>query len=303
MASRTARATREALLEEFARRMLRQRLRAVGRAVSAVSSGNPRAEAVHRVRVAARRASATITAFRPLIPRRHRRWFKKSLRRIRDAAGEARDLDVLVLRCRAGTPVVPEPTARQRLVEALARRRPETRRGLQAGIANLRSRDWEARTASLIAAVASAKKHQTIALFVHRRSRQLVGRFLDRLDDHLHDGREIHRLRIDTKKLRYMLEVFAAATPRAADTASDRTLRLLQTRLGEFTDHAAAAERLKHWSRRTRDPRARHALVDARRRESAAARRAKHGCTRWWAASRREAIARQLKRTLGGKTA
>lgn len=303
MGSRTARATHEAPLGNVAGRLLRQRLRAVGRAVSAVSSGSPRAEAVHRLRVSARRASAAITAFRPLIPRRHRRWFKRSLRHIRQAAGEARDLDVLAVRCRTSNPADSETVARRHLADVLSKRWPETRRGLQEGIRHLRPRDWEARTDSLIAAVASAKMEQTNAAFTRRRTRRLVGRYLVRLDDRLRSGRKIHRLRIETKKLRYALEVFAVALPTASGTACDRTLRQLQKRLGEFTDRAAAAARLKRWLRREEDARARQTLVAARRLESASAKRARRGCMRWWTESRREAIARRLRQFQGAKTA
>jgi hypothetical protein len=51
------------------------------------------------------------------------------------------------------------------------------------------------------------------------------------------------------------------------------------------------------------DDRARRTLLDARRRESASAKRARRDCIRWWTASRRETLARQLKRILRGKVA
>lgn len=306
MASRTVRATCTVSVADAASGLLLLRLVAVGRAVTAVSAKNPRAEAVHRLRVSARRASATITAFRSLIPRRQRRWFKNSLRRMRHAAGEARDLDVFAARCRESSSAQASgagATARRRLTQLLEKKRPETRRGLGAGIADLRTPEWEAQSAAVVAAVASAKTTETIAAFADRRSRRFVSRFLARLDHRLRDDRDIHRLRIETKKLRYVLEAFAAGMPPSASAACDRTLRRLQTRLGEFTDHAAAAERLRLWLRREEFARVRQTLVAARRQESASAKRARRDCIRWWTASRREAIARQLRRTLEGKTA
>jgi len=298
--------TRSLPVADAASRVLRKRLAAVGRAVALVSANNTRAEAVHRLRVSTRRASAAITAFRPLIPRRQRRWFKKSLRRMRDAAGEARDLDVLAARCREASAARSSEagaTARRRLKELLAKRRPETRRGLEAVIADLRRHDWKTKTAAVVAAVASAPTAETIAAFAGRRSRRLVGRFLARLDHRLRDERDIHRLRIETKKLRYVLEAFADGMQPAASAACDRTLRRLQGRLGEFTDHAAAAERLRLWLRHEEVARARQTLLAARRQESASANRAKRDCIRWWTASRREAVARHVRRALGGKTA
>ena len=72
-------------------------------------------------------------------------------------------------------------------------------------------------------------------------------------------------------------------------------------RLGEFTDHVAAAERLKLWSLREADDHARRAFAHASRQESVSANRARRTCIRWWTASRRETLARQLKRILQGK--
>src|SRR3954452_6464358 len=53
-------------------------------------------EHVHRLRVATRRAAAALKLYRDWLPQKSARWFKKRLRQIRRAAGEARDLDVLI---------------------------------------------------------------------------------------------------------------------------------------------------------------------------------------------------------------
>jgi CHAD domain-containing protein len=218
------------------------------------------------------------------VPRRQRRWFKKSLRRIRRAAGEARDLDVLTMRCRAAAAARPPAAggaARKHLADMLAKKRPPTRRELEDEITNLLARDWNGQAAALLVAIESAATTETIVSFARRRSRRLVRRFLAHLDHCLHDDREIHRLRVHPKKLRYSLELFTAAAPTAEVTACVRGLRRLQARLGEFTDHAAAAERLRLWSQGEADDRARRTLVDASRQESALAKQARRGCIRW----------------------
>jgi len=306
MGSRTVRAAHAASAVDVASRLLRQRLGAVARAIAAVATGKPRAEAVHRLRISARRAAAAITAFRSFVPRRQRRWFKKSLRRIRCAAGEARDLDVLTTRCRAAAAARSSAAggvARKHLAEILAKKRPPTRRDLEDEITILQARDWNGKAAALLIAVESAATTETVVSFTRRRSRRLVRQFLTHLDHSLHDDRGIHRLRVHTKKLRYSLELFTAAAPTAEVTACVRALRRLQARLGEVTDHAAAAERLRLWSRGQVDDRARRTLLDASRRESASAKRVRRDCIRWWTASRRETLAQQLKRILRGKVA
>ena len=188
MASRTVRAAHAAAAGVVASRFLQQRLATVARAVAAVATGNPRAEAVHRLRISARRATATITAFQPFVPRRQRRWFKKSLRRIRRAAGEARDLDVLTSRCRAAAAArqsAAAGVARQRLAEMLAKKRPQTRRGLEDEITRVQGCGWKKQTAALLVAVESAAMTETIDSYAHRRSRRLVRRFLTHLDHSL----------------------------------------------------------------------------------------------------------------------
>ena len=288
---------------DAARRILRQRLGAVALAADAMSSGHPLPAAVHRFRVCTRRASAALKAFRPLVPRRQRRWFQRALRRIRRAAAEARDLDVIIARGRTafggGRNDVAGALARRRLMEVLTRRRVSAERGL----AGLLADDWAARTSALLSAVRAAGMTEPLASFSRRRSRRLVERFVVRLDQRLHDASEIHRLRIETKKLRYALQVFAAGASPATAAPGDRSLRRLQSRLGEFTDRATAADRYRLWLRQEADSRCRELLAAARQRESAAAKRARRGCLRWWNASRRDRLARELRRSLRGTRA
>jgi CHAD domain-containing protein len=52
-------------------------------------------EYVHQLRVATRRASAAVQIFAELLPKRKSRLINRRLRELRQAAGEARDLDVL----------------------------------------------------------------------------------------------------------------------------------------------------------------------------------------------------------------
>jgi len=291
------------LVGDVARRVLRERLQAVARAAEAVASGEPTGAAIHRLRVSTRRAAATLFAYRPLVPRRQRRWFQRSLRRIRRTVGETRDLDVIIAGYRPaaggrGTSRAAR-VARQRLVEILAKHRLQAGRGLSGLVPD----GWAAHSAAVLAAVQTAGATEAIGSYTPRRSRRLFHRYLDRCDRRLRGGRGIHRLRIETKKLRYVLEALAAGMPDAGLARGDRMLHRLQVRLGAFTDRAAAADRLAGWSRREEDDRARELLAKACRREFAAAARARRECIRWWESSRRDRLVRRLNRFLGGKTA
>src|SRR4051812_8668759 len=86
-------------VEEAARKSLEPRLSAVaGSLPLAAHLAEHDVEYVHRLRVATRRAGAALKLYEELLPRRPARWMKKRLRKIRQAAGDARDLDVLAYR-------------------------------------------------------------------------------------------------------------------------------------------------------------------------------------------------------------
>lgn len=299
MATRTVRANQAQPLARAVRRVVRRRLSAVGRAAAAVAAANAGAAAVHRLRVSARRATAAITVFHKLVPRRQRRWFKKMLRRIRRAAGAARDLDVLLGRGPGATTAVRGGDASRRLADLLGDRRPDTRRRLRAALAELPMHAWERETAATLGAVDSPTSADTVASLVLRRARRLVRRFLARLDRPLRTGRAIHRLRIETKKLRYALEVIVETGAPVSTSTADRLLHSLQDRLGDYTDRAAAVARLRRWARREPDRRDRRTLLAAHGHEANAMKRARRACERWWTPSRRARITRAVERMLG----
>src|SRR5262245_29676581 len=55
-------------------------------------------ESVHQLRVWTRRATAALRLYEDFLPRRRSAWMGKQLKRIRRAAGQARDCDVLIQR-------------------------------------------------------------------------------------------------------------------------------------------------------------------------------------------------------------
>ncbi len=79
-----------------AREALRARLRTVAYYLPLATFKSDRdVEYVHQVRVSTRRAVALVRIFRSLLSNRDADWLDRKLKKIRRAAGEARDLDVL----------------------------------------------------------------------------------------------------------------------------------------------------------------------------------------------------------------
>jgi CHAD domain-containing protein len=288
-----------------ARRTLRKRLDAVWTALAAAAADSPEPERVHRLRVATRRTLAAIDAFADLLPAGRRRWFEKRLRRLRRTAGTARDLDVLA--ARLGTePAASVPSGRSprgRLVAMLSRQRLASRAPIRRLYDEFLAADWHARTERLVDSVGSRGHDRPFAIHARRRFRPLIERFFATADRRLRAADDIHRLRIEGKKLRYAMEIFGCVFPAHERARCEEALERLQQTLGEFTDHAAAEERLRRWARADGAAAARRTIADLREREADAADRARREFTKWWSPSRRRWLRRKLERTLRRRTA
>lgn len=291
-----------------AARTLRHRLDVVWEEATGCAMGGgvsrSTSERVHRLRVATRRALASIEAFADLMPPRRRDWFRARLRRLRRAAGNARDLDVLTARLAAAR-------ARARLLAMLSRQRDVSRQPIREVYEELLAADWPRRVDALIArvgAVASgsrpdARGDMPFGRYARRRFRPLMNRFFIRADQPLHTAEEMHTLRIEGKKLRYALEIFAGVFSPGVRETCEAALERLQESLGTFTDHAAAAERFRRWARDKRMAADRESLIELEHAESARADVARRAFTDWWNASRRRGLRRTFERSLARGTA
>lgn len=285
-------------------RTLRTRLEAVWSELTGACRTRHEPERVHQLRVATRRTIAALDAFRDLVPARRQTWFVKRLRRIRRAAGDTRDLDVLTSRltgaeseAAAGRSSLAE-RARDRLITMLARRRDVSRQPIREIRDELAAADWAGHVERLLDEVAVAGAGDTFGSYARRRFRPIMERFFARADRRLSDAAEIHRLRIEGKKLRYAMEIFAGVFPAPVRASCQQALERLQESLGDFTDHAAAADRFRRWSREGSARVDRKALVALRKAEDRQAEKARRAFVKWWKPSRRRALRKRFERTL-----
>jgi hypothetical protein len=289
-----------------ANRTLRKRLEAVWRELPVAGSAAHRdRESVHRLRVATRRALAAIEAFRDLLPERRAAWFAKRLRRIRRAAGEARDLDVLTDRlgsaaARATNAPAPAPSgrARRRLVAMLSKQRDVSRQPIREQYERLVESDWPGRVERLLDDVPAGRRQPTFGTYARQRFRPMIKRFFAAADHKLRDAEEMHALRIEGKQLRYAMEIFAAVFPPQVRARCYEALEQLQNTLGEFTDHASAADRFRRWSREKAAASNREVIERLLKEEEARADQARKVFSRWWNPSRRRSLRRRFERTL-----
>jgi CHAD domain-containing protein len=288
---------------QVAMRTLRGRLRAVwSEAKAAADETAP--ECVHRLRVATRRTLAAFDVFEDVLPAKRAAWFRKRLRLLRRAAGDARDLDVLTGRLRQddGKPA-PARQARARLLAMLAKQRTVSRGPIRDLYERLADADWPARVDDLMERVAERGRGVTFGIYARERFGPLVEHFFAVADHRLRDADEIHQLRIEAKKLRYTVEIFAGVFPAATLARCQDALERLQQTLGDFTDHAAAADRFHRWSRDEGMRADRDALAALRRREDALADEARKVFATWWSRSRRRALKRTFDRSLRRESA
>ena len=291
-------------------RTLRQRLENVWSWLPEAGSEPQRdPESVHQLRVATRRALAALEAFRDLLPEKQVAWFEKQLRRIRRAAGDARDLDVLTDRLAAAAQADGSGSrphvgkARARLVSMLSKQRECSRRPIRDRHEKLLESDWTGRLERLLENVSTGRKGATFGAYARRRVRPMISRFFAAADHRLRNADELHELRIEGKKLRYAMEIFATVFPPGVRARCSDSLERLQETLGDFTDHASAADRFRRWANDKSASPNRETLERLQREEEILADEARKKFAKWWSPARRRGLMRRFERTLRRESA
>lgn len=311
----------EAPVTAVARRALQLRLAAVVETLPpAVKHADEDIEHVHQLRVATRRAAAALETFGDLLPKRRAKWIAKRLRHIRRAAGAARDLDVFAVRL-AGLLAQNEEPRGRRLLKRLRRerskaqipicevyhelRRDKFERRCQRLIRRVRRRD-AASGLALAAETTSNGDHtgtapapsQTFAEAARVRLRPIVEGLFELTDVEHQPIEAWHRLRIEAKRLRYAMELFAGAFEPSFRQDAYPLVEQLQEHLGRINDHAGAAARLSAWKEEFDSLELAAWLSRQQTREEAACRECQRQFLADWPAARLAELERILQRHL-----
>lgn len=207
------------------------------------------AEAVHQLRVAARRLRSAISIFRPVVGDARFERVRDELRWLGQACNDARDLDVFADRiAETALGLAPPPAGLPALVEAVEAARGEASARVAEAVTSERFRallidltawietgDWFEDPAGRSAREQPARDFAAHALEKRRRRLLKRGGDLKHADD---AGR--HAVRIEAKKLRYAAEAFASLFPEKAVGRFLKALRGLQEELGALNDLATA---------------------------------------------------------------
>lgn len=209
-------------------------------------------EGVHQMRVATRRARAALPTFVEVLPDEGAQRLGKRLRWLTDCLGRVRDLDVQLAHLGVYTKSVEaeEAPLLDRYRTHLQRLHDAARRSLIEALAGdayaALIDDYRKLLAQLVSLEApSAVRVEDVA---SRSVAALLERVLRRgraIDEESPD-RHLHRLRIDVKRLRYLLEFLEPAYPRELDAVLG-VLRRLQERLGQHQDACVARKHLRRY--------------------------------------------------------
>jgi CHAD domain-containing protein len=237
-------------LADAARRVLTIRLEVVRDYLGlALREADEDPEYVHQLRVGTRRAGAAVEIFSPCLPGKRYKAARKRLKRLRRAAGEARDWDVFLIS----------------LAEAVRKKNSRHRAGLdfltgyalaQRTIAQSHlegaSPDYpftfDRFLADTIAAVDQSPEHshtQTLLDLAAPLLTELLTNLTQAAEGDLSDYSRLHRVRILGKRLRYAMEVFADCFPRKIRSEFYPAVEEMQDILGRANDSYVAGQRLQ----------------------------------------------------------
>lgn len=282
-------------------RALKNRLRAVDEFLQlAARRAREDQEYVHQLRVSTRRAGAALRLFHEFVGEPHARRLRKPLRLIRRAAGEARDLDVLSARLKNGESADQLQPLLRRLIAARDQAQRPIRRAYRKWGKTKRLRKRARRLVRDLKALAveTAGSVPPFCSWATRRLEEAVSEFLQAGRGDLSHVDELHRFRIQGKRLRYTVELVAAAFPREFRTEAYTLVEQLQERLGTVNDHAAAFRRFEAWLPHAETDEERRVLTRLVEHESQAAQAAEEQFRQWWTAQR-SLYESRLTRTIG----
>ena len=230
---------------EVAGRVLGARLKAVCQVLPlAAEKSDEDVEHVHQLRISVRRAVEAMRVFSGLMDAAELDVLRGRLRRIRLAANEARNWDVMCERfSRDGH--MPAKFLQQAKAHRKAAQGP-----IVAVYREMAGDACEASIETLVQEVTSRRDGDGKRRFGRRAHRYLVPvvtKFFAAAQSDLATNESLHGLRIRTKKLRYTMEIVAVAFNSAFRKTLYPQVTLFQDILGTVNDHAMAQTLFQDW--------------------------------------------------------
>lgn len=232
---------------------IRQRLDSVFQYLPlAAKRSDENVEYVHQLRVASRRVTAALDLFRDLLPARRAKRLRKLVRKLRRSAGDARDLDVMLIRFRSRSEASPDRNF-ERIIRQLKKKRKQAQKQIviartdakQCGLKN----DAQQLLRRIKRSPDSELSFQDVAIDAFEQS---AAEFFRHVEPDAADPTALHEMRIAGKSLRYTMEIVHSAFDTSFRTKLYPMTIELQDAFGSISDRAAAAFLFEKWSDKSR---------------------------------------------------
>jgi CHAD domain-containing protein len=226
-----------------ARRSVRLRLEAVWYYLPlAAKHAGENIEHVHQLRVWTRRSLAALDLFAELLPKAEEKWFRKTLHKIRRAAGKARDLDVLIDNRRND-----KGKGAHNFLDDLQKRRKRAQKPIVSIFRKVSRDNHFARQLKSLRKKIRQTKHDTFGPWATDKLKKIAKPFFKTATFDTHNLSKLHRFRIRGKELRYAMELLAPAFPDSFRNHLYPVVEELQSRIGAIHDGAVAVARFEKW--------------------------------------------------------
>ena len=200
-------------------------------------------EGVHGMRVAIRRLRSAIRGFLPILPRKLLKHLNAKLKEIADDLGAVRDQDVAIVALQRAIEKADDTAVKEGIESLIEDRRQMRREALERVKEQIDlHRLQELRDEFYADLAEAAAKHDRKAVSVNDAGKLVI---LDALDDFLKLSpslykpfkvKNLHRLRIAAKRLRYALELFAPYSENEFSVSAEE-VAAMQTALGDLHDY------------------------------------------------------------------
>jgi CHAD domain-containing protein len=266
----------------------------------AVQGSASEAENVHQLRVFTRRTAAAMETFADWLPPRRGRWLRKQLKRVRKAAGEARDLDVLRIRWADDLANLPANQSAL-LLEQVKRRRRKAQWPIEDAYNKLAGKRFPRKARRLTKRVRfrgelGADCGDRLECLAKSALRRLLVPYFAAAGAELRDTEALHAFRIQSKEVRYAMEIFAGAFDDSFRQSLYPLVADLQERLGRINDHVTAQRYLTAWRNETQAEAVQQALDAGIQLEQQALEASQQDFLTWWTPQRREELRSQFVR-------
>lgn len=278
---------------DVAQASLTAQFRALGRRVKACADRLEQPRAVHRLRIATRRADAGLRLFGPLLPPRRTERLRRRIRKLRRAAGQVRDVDVLLSRLSG------ESAERADVLPLLSELRDCRSNRANALLQRLESRGTgrirrQSRKVIERTRWRESDSDENVNGAGPHFLRPVLDEFRAAANADLTNVADLHQFRKCAKRLRYSVELLISATGSSSLQPVQAALEALQDRLGGINDHATATSVLRELACGAEDPHVVAAAESQLAKEQAAFDAERDRFLGWWRAGGAASLLGQL---------